>query len=144
MLTRSTLRTIPLIIKPTAIRKLTTSIPLASTITNSTSNSTTSKSTPPPSASSSITPAPNVATSKLLRATRLSALKTPGLLWRDEEEVGVGLIPKSTKGLIDNDLREVIEGGRETKKMKWVLLICYTDYTREANSTTLPQYVPGN
>lgn len=103
------------LIKPISIiRKFTTSC--------------TSKSSSPASSSSQI---PTVATSKLLHNTRISALQTPGLLWRDEEEVGVGLVPKSTMGLIEKDLLEVEVGGRETKKMNMYQAI------RDAMSITL-------
>ena len=62
---------------------------------------------------------PTVATSALLRQSRNDALSTPGIKWRDEEEVGVGSIAESdVRGTTKDDLRDVELGGRETKKMK--------------------------
>ena len=45
---------------------------------------------------------PSVATSRLLRSTRDSALRTPGLKWSDEDDA--------------SPAREIV-GGRETRKM---------------------------
>lgn len=64
---------------------------------------------------------PTVATSKFMRQSREDALWTPGLLWRDEEQVEVGRAPEDAQGLAESDLRSVDEGGRETSKMKCVL-----------------------
>ncbi|BGP13918.1 hypothetical protein JCM10213_002562 [Rhodosporidiobolus nylandii] len=64
---------------------------------------------------------PTVADSSLLRTTREDALWTPGLLWRDEEQVGVGDgVPRRAEGeLKEADLRPVDEGGRPTEKMNY-------------------------
>lgn len=61
---------------------------------------------------------PSVATSTFLNQTREQALRTPGLIWRDEDVVSVGELvgePVTTK---ESDLRAVENGGRETNKMK--------------------------
>ncbi|KAK4704076.1 peptidylprolyl isomerase domain and WD repeat-containing protein 1, partial [Phenoliferia sp. Uapishka_3] len=73
---------------------------------------------PSPSTTPTLLPVPNVATSSLLSQSRDAALSTPGLIWRDDEEVGVGVVAKSdVRGTTKDDLREVEDGGRETKKM---------------------------
>lgn len=66
---------------------------------------------------------PTVANSSLLRMSRDDALWTPGLLWRDEEHVGVGRSEeaKRDRELKEDDLRPEEEGGRPTEKMKCVL-----------------------
>lgn len=63
---------------------------------------------------------PTVATSKFMRQSREDALWTPGLRWRDEEQVDVGRIPEDSPAVAETDLRSVEEGGRETAKMKSV------------------------
>lgn len=60
---------------------------------------------------------PTVATSAYLKQNREAALNTPGLIWRDEEVVGVGEV-KEPLGTTAGDLLAVDEGGRETQKMK--------------------------
>lgn len=60
---------------------------------------------------------PTVATSAHLKQNREAALSTPGLMWRDEEVVGVGEV-KVPVGTTAGDLLAVDEGGRETQKMK--------------------------
>ncbi|KAJ8295520.1 2-oxoisovalerate dehydrogenase subunit beta, mitochondrial [Rhodotorula toruloides] len=62
---------------------------------------------------------PTVANSSLLRTSRDDALWTPGLLWRDEEHVGVGRSEeaKRDRELKEDDLRPEEEGGRPTEKM---------------------------
>ncbi|GAA5862233.1 hypothetical protein JCM8547_007778 [Rhodosporidiobolus lusitaniae] len=82
------------------------------------STSPTSKSSAPASASSQLS-LPTVATSSFLRTTREDALWTPGLLWRDEEAVGVGspLSRRTERELKEEDTRGEDEGGRPTEKM---------------------------
>jgi len=65
-------------------------------------------------------PAPTVANSSLLRTNRQDSLWTPGLLWRDEDHVGVGFSDQRNKEreLKEGDLRDFETGGRETEKMK--------------------------
>jgi hypothetical protein len=52
-----------------------------------------------------------------MRQSREDALWTPGLRWRDEEQVDVGRIPEDSPAVAETDLRSVEEGGRETAKM---------------------------
>lgn len=61
---------------------------------------------------------PSVATSAFLNQTREQALRTPGIIWRDEEVVGVGELGGEPLGTKESDLRAVENGGRETTKMK--------------------------
>lgn len=80
-------------------------------------------------AANAVQPTPTVATSQLLKQTREDALWTPGLTFRDEEQVSVGHVDKADAiGLVEADLRPVDEGGRDTQKMKWVVenLRCIT------------------
>ncbi|GAA6051160.1 hypothetical protein JCM3770_002568 [Rhodotorula araucariae] len=62
---------------------------------------------------------PTVANSSLLRTAREDALWTPGLLWRDEEHVGVGHATARSvdREIKESDLRAEDEGGRVTEKM---------------------------
>ncbi|GAA5957920.1 hypothetical protein JCM21900_005556 [Sporobolomyces salmonicolor] len=64
-------------------------------------------------------PPPTVATSALLRTSRDDSLWTPGLSWRDDDEVLVGATHgrPHDRELKEEDLRPVEEGGRETEKM---------------------------
>lgn len=51
----------------------------------------------------------------------MTALSTPGIVWRDEEVVNVGSLSERERlGLqtTPGDLKEVDAGGRETVKMK--------------------------
>lgn len=73
-----------------------------------------------PTTSSASAAPPTVATSSFMKHSREAALTTSGLVWRDEDEVAVGpLGNKGTKPAPD-DLRDVEQGGRETKRMKSV------------------------
>ncbi|BGP38031.1 hypothetical protein JCM10449v2_001958 [Rhodotorula kratochvilovae] len=62
---------------------------------------------------------PTVANSGLLRTARDDALWTPGLRWRDEEQVGVGFATERSadREIKESDLRAEDEGGRVTEKM---------------------------
>ncbi|BGP46124.1 hypothetical protein JCM10450v2_001964 [Rhodotorula kratochvilovae] len=62
---------------------------------------------------------PTVANSSLLRTARDDALWTPGLRWRDEEQVGVGFATERSadREIKESDLRAEDEGGRVTEKM---------------------------
>ncbi|KAK4058860.1 hypothetical protein OIO90_000306 [Microbotryomycetes sp. JL221] len=73
---------------------------------------------------------PTVATSQLLKQTREDALWTPGLKWRDEEQVVVGTDSEAV-ALAESDLRPVDDGGRDTSKMNMYTAI------RDAQATTL-------
>ncbi|GAA5835309.1 hypothetical protein JCM9279_004503 [Rhodotorula babjevae] len=75
---------------------------------------------------------PTVANSSLLLTSREAALWTPGLRWRDEEQVGVGFAEaESATELKESDLRAEDEGGRATEKMNMYQAI------RSALHTTL-------
>ncbi|GAA5875451.1 hypothetical protein JCM16303_000628 [Sporobolomyces ruberrimus] len=79
-------------------------------------------------------PAPTVANSSLLRTTREESLWTPGLLWRDEGQVGVGFSEQRNqeRELKEADLLSVDAGGqRDTEKMNMYQAI------RSALHTTL-------
>ncbi|KAK4053787.1 hypothetical protein OIV83_001443 [Microbotryomycetes sp. JL201] len=73
---------------------------------------------------------PTVATSQLLKQTREDALWTPGLRWRDQDQVAVGKA-EDAQALAEHDLKPVDEGGRETSKMNMYTAI------RDAQATTL-------
>jgi len=60
-------------------------------------------------------PAPTVANSSLLRTNRQDSLWTPGLLWRDEAQVGVGFPEERQQ---DREITEEDFRLRETEKMK--------------------------
>lgn len=115
MFTKSLSRRIPILSKVPLTRTFRTSL----TYNSAQPRTTIAATSQPLSSQSSTSLAPTVATSSFLHQTRISSLQTPGIIWRDEEEIAVGIVPKIlTKGLTDNDLKEVADGGRETKKMK--------------------------
>ncbi|GAA5919334.1 hypothetical protein JCM1841_004345 [Sporobolomyces salmonicolor] len=76
-------------------------------------------STAPLPRATTVVPPPTVATSALLRTSRDDSLWTPGLSWRDDDEVLVGAAHgrPHDRELKEEDLRPVEEGGRETEKM---------------------------
>jgi len=88
---------------------------------------------------------PTVANSSLLLTNRDEALWTPGLRWRDEEQVGVGFAgPEAATELKESDLRAEDEGGRVTEKMKCVPLSTSQRTTKELTPCARPQHVPGH
>ncbi|GAA5863897.1 hypothetical protein JCM1840_005812 [Sporobolomyces johnsonii] len=66
-----------------------------------------------------LAPPPTVASSAFLRTARDDSLWTPGLVWRDDDDVPVGAAHgrRHERELKEADLRPVDEGGRETEKM---------------------------
>lgn len=93
-----------------------------------------------PSSASSVLTLPTVATSSLLKQTREDSLWTPGLVWRDEEQISVGLA-KDASGLVESDLHPVEDGGRETSKMKFGFPLCSTFGRRGAEAYITLQHV---
>ncbi|CEQ39893.1 SPOSA6832_01449 [Sporobolomyces salmonicolor] len=81
-------------------------------------------STAPLPRATTVVPPPTVATSALLRTSRDDSLWTPGLSWRDDDEVLVGAAHgrPHDRELKEEDLRPVEEGGRETEKMNITLM----------------------
>ncbi|KAM0753867.1 pyruvate dehydrogenase [Meredithblackwellia eburnea MCA 4105] len=75
-------------------------------------------------------PPPTMANSSLLKHNRINALNTPGLLWRDDEEISLNG-PRTVRGTTDQDTQDVQQGGRETTKMNMYQAI------RDAMSITL-------
>lgn len=92
----------------------------ATTRSLSRSLATSSRHNAPANAQTAVAQPPSVANSHLLRTDRTEALWTPGLKWRDEEQIGVGFPKDGGRNceLQETDLREVEEGGRPTEKLK--------------------------
>ncbi|KAI5479547.1 2-oxoisovalerate dehydrogenase E1 component, beta subunit [Pseudohyphozyma bogoriensis] len=84
------------------------------------------------SSSASAAGVPSVATSAFLAQSRQQALSTPGLMFRDAENVRVGIAkPGEMREVSETDLDDVEMGGRDTKKMN------YYQAVRDAMSITL-------
>ena len=77
-----------------------------------------------------------------MKSTREAALlDTTGLIWRDEETVAVGEVPSGSTGVVEEDLRPVEQGGRETTKMvspaaSDATLIIRADWSAQQNMYT--------